>query len=59
MKAKIVCFKLSIFKCILILIILIQLGFIFLEVKELREVRKFLPDARKDTKTGKYKKFSK
>ena len=41
MKAKIVCFKLSKTKYILSLIILLEIGFILFQIKELREIRKF------------------
>lgn len=40
MKAKFVCFKLSIPICILFLIVILEIGFILFQIKSLREERK-------------------
>ena len=41
MKAKLVCFKLSKTMCVLGMIVLFEIGFILVQVNELREYRSF------------------
>ncbi len=41
MKARFVCFKLSFKISVLILVVIMEIGFILYQIKELREVRKF------------------
>lgn len=55
MKAKIVCFKLSKTIYILAAIVLLQLGFIVFQIKELLEVRKFYTNTRKYRENRRYR----
>lgn len=41
MKAKFVCFKLSVPICVLVLVIILEVGFIVFQINELCTVRKF------------------